>query len=129
MKYCKVKKRKVIVIRRSCLTGRVVWVYQGTSHEAARKAYWRACRKEVERVRKWEEEVRRRQAHYAKLLADMLAELPIDATLSPEQQRAAKELQRQAQEQTECDREFYDHIMEMNRRRDEDRKIRQRMKK
>jgi len=122
------KHPKVIVIRRSCLTGKVIWVYRGPSKGAANKAYIRACHKEVERVRNWDKIVARRQTVLARTLADMLAQVPVDSALTPEQQDAAKELQRIAHEKLEVNLDFYNHIMEERRRREEDKKIRRKMK-
>ena len=57
------KKKIVTVILRSCLTGRAVWIYQGPSREAMQKAYQRACKKEIERMRNWSERMAQRTAH------------------------------------------------------------------
>ncbi len=122
------KRRPVTVILRSCITGNVVWIYRGPSQEAARKAYQRVCRKEIERVRGLGERMARRTAAITRLLTNCLADKPIDAALTPEQQEAARELQAISRKQPECPGEFYDHIMEERRRREEDREIRRRMR-
>ena len=122
------KRRSVTVILRSCLTGKVVWIYRGPSQEAARKAYFRACKKEIEHVRSWAERMAQRTASITRLLTNCLADKPIDAELTPDQQEAAKELQAISKKQLECHSEFYDHIMEERRRREEDREIRRKMR-
>lgn len=121
------KHRSVTVILRSCLTGRFVWIYQGPSRDAARKAYLRACEKEIDWVRNRSESMARRTAAITRLLTNCLAEKPIDEELTPEQQEAAKELQAISNKPLECNSEFYGHIMEERRRRKEDREIRRKM--
>lgn len=118
----------VTVIRRSCLTGKVVWIYRGTSRAAARVAYLRACRKEVDRVRSWKEWVRLRKATVLRILSECTASLSIDAVLTPEQTEAARKLQAIGKKDVECDTDFYDHIMEERRRREEDKEIRNKMR-
>ena len=116
------------VIVKSCLTGKAVWIYQGPSKEACRRAYGRACKRELEFVRHWEERVERRRAHLRKLLADCTASLPVTGEIPPEKRAAAKVLADMAEERQECYTGFYDHILEERRRREEDRRIRQAMR-
>ena len=118
----------IVEIRRSCITGKVVWVYRGRTKAAAHVAYWRACKAEIERVKQWPEIMARRRAWILKILNDAMANLPIDAELTPEQKQAAKELQAMAKKEPPCDREFYNHIMEERRRRKEDKEIRRKMR-
>lgn len=118
----------IVEIRRSCITGRVVWVYRGFTKAAANVAYWRACKKEIERVRHWADTMARQRAEITNMLTACLANLPIDAEMTPEQKQAARELQAMAKMDIPCDREFYDHIMEERRRRKEDREIRRKMR-
>ena len=92
------------------------------------KAYQRACKKEIERMRNWSERMAQRTARITRFLTDLLADKPIDAELTPEQQEAAKELQAISKKQLEDRSEFYDHIMEERRRREEDREIRRKMR-
>lgn len=115
-------------IVRSCLTGNVVWVYRGLSENASRTAYWRACQKEIERVRNWAERVARRKDSVEAVLSSCSAGMPIDAVLTVEQREAARELQAVIRKGCDCHSEFYDHIMELRRRRQEDREIRRRMR-
>lgn len=115
-------------IRRSCLTGNVVWIYQGQSKGGAQTAYWKACQAEIARVRNWTEIVARRTSNISRLLNDCLADLPINAELTPLQQDAVRRLQSIGKKDFGCYREFYDHIREERRRRTADRKIRQKMR-
>lgn len=117
------KQKQVIVIRRSCLTGRVVWIYRGPSRNAAYVAYHRACRKEVQRVRHWSERNAERRACILRLLNEWLADIPITTPLTPEQVTAAKEIRALARRDIACDHEFYDHIMEERRRRAEAKRL------
>lgn len=111
---------KVIIIKRSCLTGRIVWVYQGPSEVAARKAYWRACKKEVRRIRTWMKRMSRRK----KLLMSIIthddsssSSSTILKKLNPEQRKAARKIMQLAKNEPQPDREFYNHIVEEAKRR------------
>ena len=108
------------IIKRSCLTGRVVWIYHGRSQEAARKAYWRACKKEVRRVRQWTARIAARQ----KILMQMLglgdsssSSSGIYEGMTPEKKAAAREIVRMGKQPPPQGREFYDHIVEESKRR------------
>lgn len=118
------KPHEVVVIRKSCLTGKVVWIYRGPSRTAARRAYTRACQKEAGRVSHWSETVAQRRANVLRLLTDCTASLPINADLTPRQKKAARELQAIGREELVCHRDFLDHIEERRRRIAEDRRIR-----
>ncbi len=123
-------KGPITIIRKSCLTGKAVWIYRGPSKNAARIAYWRACKKEIDRVKHWGNVVAQQCSNAARFLADCMAEIPINAELTPEQAEAARKLQSIAKREKECYRDFYEHIMEERRRREEDkeyyRKLRER---
>lgn len=116
-------KKQVIVIRKSCITGRAVWIYRGPSRNAAYVAYSRACRKEVQRVRNWSVRVAERRAFILGLLNEWLADIPITQPLTPQQEAAAKEIRALAIRGVDCELEFYNHIMEERRRRMETRRL------
>ena len=122
------RSRSVTVILRSCLNGNAIWIYRGPSKESARIAYWRACRKELERKKNWAERAARRRANIARMLSECTAELALDANLTPEQAAAAKQLQSIAGKGADFQSDFYDHFMEERRRREEDREIRRKMR-
>lgn len=122
------KEYPVTVIRKSCLTGKAVWIYRGPSHNAARIAYWRACKKEVERVRNWPETMARRKANILAFLSELTANLPPLAEMPPEKRAAARKMLALAEEQPDPGLAFYEHIMEERRRKEEDRRIRQAMR-
>ena len=124
----KAKSYKLLVIRRSCLTGKVVWVYRCSSKGAARVAYHRACRNEVKRMRHWGETAAQRRANIMKVLNECLADIPLDSALSNAQKAAARRLQAISKEDIACHREFYEHIIEERRRRAEDKEIRKQMR-
>lgn len=121
--------KKVLVIRKSCLTGKIVWVYYGLNKKAAYVAYCRACKLEIKKQNNWEETSEKRKRRILKLLNDCLAEIPITTPLTKEQTEMARELRTIAEEDIACHREFYNHIMEERKRRTEDRKIREEMRK
>lgn len=122
-------KHIVTILRKSCLTGKVVWIYRGPSKNAARVAYHRACKHELERMKHWSERVARRMTNIARLLSDCMSEIPINADLTPEQKEAAKQLLKLSKENADCHREFYEHVVEERRRRKEADAIRQEMRR
>lgn len=108
-----------IRIVRSYITGKVVWIYSGVSGSAWRKAYRRSCKREVRRVRMWMQEVNDRRRNIGRFTAKCMESLPLTAEMTPEQREAAQELQRIRQQEYPCHRDFYEHIMEETRRRNE----------
>lgn len=122
------RKRTIIVIRKSCLTGRVVWVYKGPTKGAARSAYCRACKREVDRVRHWGETTAQRRAGIMRLLNECIDAMPITSDMTPKQKAAVRQLINLSKEDIACHREFYEHILEERRRRAEDAVIRRQMR-
>lgn len=122
------KKPLVTIIKRSCLTGKAVWVYQGKSLNAARKAYWVARKKEIERVKNWPKTAEAYTAYIRNFINSLLEKIPINCELTPDQREAIRELKALEKKGIECDLEFYNHIMEERRRREEDREIRRQMR-
>lgn len=112
----KKKRRDVVVILRSCLTGVVVWIYMGPNKEAMRKAYQRACKAEIEYVRNWPKVVAERRANIARFINDCTANLPLTGELTQKQKDALKRLHAMEKQEMPCYMEFYNHIMEMRRR-------------
>ena len=109
-------KKKYIVVIRSCLTGRVVWMCRSKSRVAVPMTYCRACAAEVERVRQWGETTTQRRSAILRLLNECLAGIPITQRLTPQQAAASKRLRELSREDVECDREFYNHIIAERRR-------------
>jgi DNA topoisomerase VI subunit B len=107
----------VRIILRSCLTGKAVWVYVGPSKEAARRAYYKVCKEELERVRNWPNYIKQRSERIGRKINEMIANLPINVPLTPKQKEAIKQLRAIQNEVEPCDMEFYNHIMEEARRR------------
>lgn len=108
----------VLIVKRSCLTRRIVWVCRGASEEAARKAYWRACKMEVRYIRNWTKSMIRRR----RLLMNIVTHGDDGAASNPALKSSRKrELTRRliqlAKEEPVPDREFYDHIIEEAKRR------------
>lgn len=107
----------VIMIRKSCLTGKVIWLYQGQSVSAARMAYSRACKKEIERVKHWNKTVEQRRANILRILSECTSSFSIDAEMTQEQKEAAKHLQAYSAQPYPCNMDFYNHVMEERRLR------------
>lgn len=122
------KDYNILQILRSCITGTAVWIYRGPSREAARKAYWRACRREAERVRGMAARAAQRKANIMRLLNDCLAGQPITADLPPEKRAAARRLLAIADEKPVARSEFYNHFMEERRRRKKEREQARRLR-
>ena len=122
------KLKAYTVIRRSCLTGEVVWIYSGPSKSAAWVAYKRACQREVERVRQWCDTVARRKKNILGILNECMAGIPMTDDLPPGKKEAARQLLALSRQNVACHRSFYDHIMEERRRKAEDREIRRKMR-
>ena len=115
-------------MRRSCLTGKIVWIHKTTTKDAARHAYWKACKRELERVRQWSNTVAKRCSNVTRFLTDCTAEIPLTTELTPEQTAAARQLQNISKSETEYHSDFYDHIIEEQRQREETRALRRRTK-
>ncbi len=123
------KSSLITIIRRSCLTGQAVWIYQGPSKVSARLAYWRACRRELERVKHWGETMAQRRRNILRLMScDSSSSSVLDASMSDEQQAAARKLLAVAKMETDGRTEFYNHIIEERRRRSQDKEIRREMR-
>ena len=127
-KYIGRKGGDIVVIRYSCLTGKAVWVYRGPSKGASYTAYCRACRQEVERVRSWSRTAGRRRENIMRMLGECTAAIPVTEDMTPQQKEAAGRLLAAAREKMPCSRDFYDHVVEERRRRQEDAEIRRQMR-
>lgn len=114
------RKRIQTFIRRSCLTGKIIWVYHGITKTAERLAYFRACKREMNRVRGWKERLDKRRRNLKRLLSDSSSGIPITDELTPEQRCAAQHLNDIGRQSSSQHSEFYEHIVEEKKRRDED---------
>ena len=115
-------KRTTLVIRYSCLTGKAVWLYYSPSDSAMWTAYWRARQAEMERVRNWNSIAAQRKANILRLLSDCTAGMTITDDMDPEKREAAMRLRKIAETPKRCDKEFYNHLIEERRRRQENRR-------
>lgn len=122
------RKKTVTIIKRSCLTGKGVWLYQGASENAGRLAYQRACRKEILRFEKWKSVAEQRSRNILRILSECTASMPLTSDMTQEQKEAARLLKKLAKPEQKYESPFYDHIMEERRRREEDRMIRAKMR-
>lgn len=114
------KSKLVHVIKRSCLTGKVIWIYHGHSHSGARQAYLKACKKEIQRIRQWALKMQERRRAIMRLLTDGESSFSgnlFNDCMTPEQRAAAKEILAMSKNEPPQDREFYDHIVEEAKRR------------
>lgn len=122
------QKHLVTIIRRSCVTDKVIWIYRGPSQIAAKRAYYRARCKEIERVCHWQEVTNRRRSNINLLINNLLADLPIMTSLTSEQEEVLRQIQEICNQDIRHDTEFYAHIRAMERQKTSDRNIRRRMR-
>ncbi|MBQ9646123.1 MAG: hypothetical protein IJV24_07190 [Prevotella sp.] len=122
------KQNPITIIRRSCTTGQVVWIYQGPTKKAANQAYRRARLKEQSRVRWWGKRMARRAANIKAFLDELIAALPIVGDLTPAQRQAIRTLQTIADSPPPCDTAFHNHCRTERRRRQRDKEIRRKMR-
>ena len=121
----------VTIIKRSCITGKVVWIYRGVSREAARIAYWRACKKELEKMKHWAEQMADRKRMVGAvmgMLSCSSSSSVFDDHMTDEQRQAARELAKLRKEEPAMYTGFYEHIMEERRQRRRDSEIRREMR-
>lgn len=111
------KRHNTTVIRRSCVNDKPVWIYMGASEDAARIAYWRACKHEVKRIKNWGKIVARRMKNISRLLTNCTAAMPMMQVMTRQQEDTIKQLQSIDKDKFVCQRDFFDHIMEERRRR------------
>ena len=116
----KVAGDSVLVIRRSCLTGKAVWLGRAKNKRVASAMYCRAKKAERLRQRKWKGRVERLRKWMTDALNNFLSELPITQELTPAQIEHIRAIQTLAQEEIPCDREFYEHILATDKRKRED---------
>lgn len=114
--------RKRLFLRRSCITGKVVWAYRGFK-KAERNAYYRACEAEIRRIRDWAKRMEIRKANILHILGDGKKE-----NLTDEQREAARKIQAISRKPIAPYTGFYDHVIEERRRRAEDKEIRRQMR-
>lgn len=99
--------KAVTVIKRSDTTGRAVWLYQGTSKQAARKAYERVRRKETSRIRSWKNRMKRREKAILAFLEKLVDALPMMVGMTQEQRQAVRNIQKIADNPPPCDTDLY----------------------
>lgn len=116
------KKRMMMVLHRSALTGKVVWMHHDMTYDARYKAYKRACMREINRMRQWTALVNRRRRNVTRLLSELTSHLPILGDIPKEQREAAKVITQLADKGLEKQSDFYEHIREEKRQRENARK-------
>lgn len=65
------------------------------------------------------QKVNERRRNIRRFINQCMASMSLTAEMTPEQKESAKELQRIERDEQPCHREFYDHIIEEARRRNE----------
>ena len=109
----------------SCITGRVVWVFYrkfrygrllSKVNAAKRQAHKRAVAAEKKRWQQMPETDAIRKQSILRKINDCLADIPADKSLSPEQRKMVNELRKLSVENIGGSSEFYEHIMEKERR-------------
>ena len=110
-RYRKRKKRPLKVILKSAITGKAVWVSHDRTYKTEWEAYKKACRKEITRMRSWGYMVARRKNNILHFLAK-LGDIP------KEKRDAAKALTQLADTEPLKQSDFYDHIREERRQRE-----------
>ena len=113
----KPKPHKKLYMRRSCLTGKVVWLHWAASLGAKRVCYHKAWKNEEKLARKWKKREERRKKVILHILEECLADIPITQPLTREQRDGGKRLQALAAESIPFYRGFLDHEREERRRR------------
>lgn len=115
----------LLVIRKSCITGHVVWLYRGSSKTAARQAYYRARKRVLSGVN---DRAAKQEKYIFNMINECIADLDVTQPLNAEQKSAIRQLKRLAKEQMADDEEFREHVIEEEKRRREAKIIRQKMR-
>lgn len=105
------KKKIYRIIRRSCLTGKAVWLSPERSYKVEWQAYKNACEREIRYVRQWKQTMAIRRQNILQMLDELMARMPILGELTPEQKAAIKQIRDIADNPPELYRDFYDHIL------------------
>lgn len=109
-------KSQVTVLRRSCLTGNVVWMFHGLKHRVY-DAYRYACIREANYQRMWPERWSQRRTNILRFLSACLANFQMTEALPIQLEDAARTLRNISDEHIAVDRSFYDHILADRERR------------
>ena len=124
----KPSKKLSTFIKRSRTTGRIVWIYQAPTKEAARQAFHRIRRRENTRVRWWKNRVTRRAKDIQGYLQRLVDALPILGDITQEQRQAIRDIQHLADQPPKCDTGLYNHLRSEYKRRKRDRDFKEKQK-
>lgn len=115
-------KQKKLFVKRSCLTGEIVWCKFCASEGAARIAYWRACKNEVRRVRHYAQRMKERRRKLLLVIgwsdSSSASSVGIREGMTPNQRKAVREIAKLDKDRPPQSGDFYEHIKEEARRRD-----------
>ena len=112
--------KKLLILKRSCLTGKVVWAYRCDTEKAARIAYYRACKKEVRRIRQWSAKMAERKRKLVSIFNggnSSSSGINVNKYKDPAVRRLARQMCKLIKAQPPKDTAFYDHIVEEAKRR------------
>lgn len=121
-------KKMTTFIKRSCTTGKVVWIYRAPTKGAARVAYMRTKRRENTRVRWWKNRIARRAKVIRDYLQRLIDTLPLLGDITQEQRQAIRDIQHLADNPPPCDTGLYNHLQAVRRRRKRDRDFKEKQK-
>ena len=119
------RERQILVLRRSCLTGKVVWLCRAKNRPAANNAYYRAKQAELLLSEKWDSLVDAWRAWLTQVLRAFLDRMAVTDQMADTQVAAARRIQALAREDIPRDTQFLEHIQAEHRFRYEDRIARQ----
>lgn len=122
------QKSKILVIRKSCISGKVIWAQLTASKGAGRVLYYQQARKEIERHDNREKLQESRKQKILQLISDFTSQAD-SQNLTKAQRMAIQQLQKLSEENVADDDEFYQHIMRERQLREEAKAIRQQMKR
>lgn len=111
------KKQILKILKRSCITNKIVWLGHERSYKAGWETYKNACKREKERIRNWSKMVELRKSNIMRMLSDCLSGMSITDELTPEKRQLANQMVAMTETDTTCDRDFYDHILQSKKKR------------
>lgn len=116
------KAKKNTYVKRSCIDGKIVWLYRGASSNGMNLAYWRTMREEVKRVRLWGMRMAERRHILMSLIpgcgnTSSINVLLHNKSFTKEQRLAIRAIDRLIRDVSPQGSEFYNHILEEARRR------------
>ena len=110
------KRRGILTILKSCLTGKAIWIYRGPTKHSAGKAYRRACYFEKKWSRRFLRAITKRKNNIQGFLGNLVASHPFTERLPQPTRRAARKIGNVSKKESRHQSEFYQHIKEERKR-------------